>query len=263
MTRQRICTIILGLVCSAGLLSAQSASVKQPKPKSQKELDAIRAIFNAPDADSRLVACNELLTKFADTEFKVTALQVAAMTYQQKGDLDNMIIYAERTLEADPVNYASMLMIAMALAQRTREFDLDKEEKLGRAEKLARQSLELIPKSVKPRPDLTDEQWEGVKKDFESQAHEALGLSAMVRKKPDLAAEELKKAVDASTNPDPATLTRLGSVYNQLGKHDDAIAALDRALADPAAAPVVRKLATEEKIRANQAKAKAAEPPKP
>lgn len=119
------------LACSVGLLAA--VALAQPKPKSQKEVDAIMAMQNAQDADSRIKAAQALITKFADTEFKPFALYVIASSYQQKGDAENAIVWAEKTLEVDKTNFMCMNMIATGLAQKTREFDLDKEDKLGRA----------------------------------------------------------------------------------------------------------------------------------
>ena len=206
---------------------------KQPQPKSKAEAEAVMAIFNAPDIDTRIKAIEALLTKFADTEFKVVALQVAAATYQQKNDFENMVVYAERTLEADPTNYAAMLMLATGIAQRTREFDLDREEKLARVEKYARGAQEALKTAVKPNPNLTDEQWEGAKKDFDAQAHEALALGAMARKKYDVAIAEFKTALEVGSSPDPATMVRLGAVYNMAAQHDNAIAILDKVMAQP------------------------------
>lgn len=255
---------IVGLACAATVVCAQEAPVaKQPKPKSQKEVEAVMAMFNAPDADARIKAANELVTKFADTEFKEIALLMAAMSYQQKGDAENMIIYAERTLEANPQNYQSMLMIAEALAQRTRENDLDREEKLGRSEKLAHGAIEAMNKAPKARPDITDEQWAGAKKDFIAQAHQALGMAAMARKKYDVAITEFKTAVEGATQPDPATMVRLGAVYNLAGKHDEAIAVLDKVMAAPDLHPTIKQFAQAEKVRAIQAKAGGAKPAPP
>lgn len=249
---------ILGLLCAA-LLFAQTPA-KQPQVKSQKEGEAVMAIFNAADPDARIAAVEALLTKYADTEFKAIALQVAAASAQQKNDFEKMVIYAERTLEADPKNYSAMLMLASGIAQRTREFDLDREEKLGRSEKYAKSAQEALKTAAKPRPDLPDDQWEGAKKDYEAQAHEALGLIAMVRKKYDVAITEFKAAVEVTPQPDPATMVRLGSVYNLTGKPDDAIAILDKALAMPEIHPQVKQFAQAEKNRAVQAKTTAAKP---
>ena len=125
MNKNIIAALLLGVVGAAGLF-AQKAP---PKPKSQKEVDALMAIQNATTPDARIAAVDALLTNFADTDFKVMALQTAAMSAQQKGDFEKMVVYAERTLEADPNSYGAMLMLATGFSAKTREFDLDKEEK--------------------------------------------------------------------------------------------------------------------------------------
>jgi len=242
--------------------SAQPVA-KQPQPKSKAEAEAVMAIFNAPDIDTRIKAVEELLTKFADSEFKVVALQVAAATYQQKNDFENMVIYSERTLEADRGNYAAMLMLAAGIAQRTREFDLDREEKLARVEKYARGAQEALKTAVKPNPNLTDDQWEAAKKDFDAQAHEALALGAMARKKYDVAIAEFKTALEVGSSPDPATMVRLGAVYNMAAQYDNAVALLDKVMAQADVHPQIKQFAQAERARAFQAKgaAKPAAPP--
>ena len=247
------------LVLTAGLVLAQKPA-KQPKPKSQKEVDAINAIFNATEPDARIAAAESLLAKFADTEFKAVALQIAAASAQQKNDFEKMVIYSERTIEADPQNYPAMLMLANGIAQKTREFDLDKEEKLQRAEKYARQSIELINVAVKPRPDITDEQWEAAKKDYLAQAHEALGLCAMVRKKYDVAATEFKTSTDLAPTPDQATLVRLAAAYNLSGKPDSAIPVLDKVMAMPDLNPQIKQVAQNEKVNAMKLKSGGVKP---
>jgi tetratricopeptide (TPR) repeat protein len=255
---------VVGLACAASLLLGQAGAVaKQPKPKSKNEVDAVMAMFNAQDPDARIAAANQLVLKFADTEFKELAMLMTALSYQQKNDAENMILYGERTLEANPQNYQAMLMIAEALAQRTRENDLDREEKLVRSEKLARGAMEAIDKAPKPRADITDEQWTGAKKDFSAQAHQALGMGAMVRKKYDVAITELKLATEVGTAPDPATMVRLGAVYNLAGKPDEAIAVLDKVMAMPDLHATIRQFAQAERVRAIQAKGGGAKPAAP
>ena len=236
---------------------------KQPQPKSKAEQEAVMAIFNAQEPDARIAAAEALLQKFADTEFKSIALQVAAMSAQQKNDFEKMVIYAERTLEADPKNYSAMLMLASGLGQRTREFDLDKEEKLTRAEKYATSAMELIKTAPKPRPDLTDEQWEAAKKDFAAQAYESLGLTALVRKKYDVAATNFKAAVDIGVQADAATMVRLASAYNHLGKSDEAVAVLDKINTLPDLNPQIKAAAQAERNIAVKAKAGGAKPTAP
>lgn len=240
------------LAISAGL--AVATILAQPKPKSQKEVDAIMAMQNAPDPDSRIKAGQELITKFADTEFKPFAMYVIASSYQQKGDLENAIIWAERTLELDKTNFMSMNMIASGLAQKTREFDLDKDEKLARAEKMAKAAIEAVKTATKPNPQVTDEQWEAIKKDYTAESYQALGLVANVRKNYPEAVTNFKAAVEVSPQADPATLTRLAAAYNNTKQFDEAIAAADKALATPELHPSIKQFATAEKEKAVKAK---------
>lgn len=247
-------TLLAGLAAAA-LLTAQTANPKQPKPKSQKEVDAINAVFNATDADGRIAAVEELITKFADTEFKSTALYLATDAAAQKNDVAKLLIYGDRTLQADPQHFGAMLTMARALAQTTREFDLDKEEKLTRADKLAGDALALVPKAVKPRPDIPDDQWEMVKKDFQAQGYEVKGMVAQARKNYNGAIEALKTAHDMQPQKDPSTMVRLAAAYADAGKHDEAIALCDQINAMPDVPPVVKQLAGQTKLKAATAKA--------
>ncbi len=236
----------MAVMLSSGLVLAQ----KQPKPKSQKEVDAIMAMQNAPDPDSRIKAAKELITKFADTEFKPFALQIIVQSYQQKGDVENIIVSAEQLLDSDPKSYTAQLAIAGTLAQKTREFDLDKEEKLTRAEKMAIGAIESLKVAPKVNLQVTDEQWEGFKKDQMSEAYQAMGMIAMVRKKYDVAITNYKQSVDVATTPDPATAVRLAAAYNVAGKPAEAIAVLDKVLATANLHPAIKQFADQEKARA-------------
>ena len=100
--------------------AALAQAPKQPTPKSQKEVEALMAIQNAPDPDARIKAAEELLTKFRDTEFKEFALQMETLSHQQKNDFENMLIAGERTLEVNPDNVVVLLALATAIPQRTR-----------------------------------------------------------------------------------------------------------------------------------------------
>jgi tetratricopeptide (TPR) repeat protein len=273
MHRRAVVFLVVALAAAAVLWAQQPKAApaaqaappsqpvaKQPQVKSKAEAEALMAVFNAQDADTRLKAVDTLLTKFKDTEFKAVALQVAAVSCQQKNDFENMVVYAERTLEADPQSYQAMLMLASGLAQRTREFDLDREEKLARVEKYVASAQDVLKTALKPNPNLTDEQWEAAKKDFDAQGHEALGLAAMARKKYDVTIAEFKTALEVASSPDPATMVRLGAVYNLAGKYDEAIALLDKLMAQTDVHPQIKQFAQAERARAFQLKSASAKP---
>jgi tetratricopeptide (TPR) repeat protein len=236
-----------------GLLAAGSLLMGQ-KPKSPKERDAVQAVFSAQTPDQKITAVDDLLTKFKDTEFKAIALNAAAEAYQEKGDSANAIVYGNRALEADPKSFQAMLLVSRQLAQITKQFDLDKDEKLKRANKLANDAIVAVNAATKPNPQLSDDQWAGYTKDFIADGHETLGMIASVDKKWDTSVTEFKMAVDEAANPEPSAMIRLADAYNSVKKYDEAIALADKVLASPGIADVFKKAATEEKARAAKGK---------
>lgn len=249
------------MILSGALAAAMAVPglLAQPKPKSKGEFEALQALFKAQTPDERIAAAENVITKYADTEFKSIALFFEADSYQRKKDYENTVVYGERALEADPKNYQAMLLLAQEIAQHTKEFDLDREEKLAKVNKYAKGALEILKDAPKPNPSLTDEQWAGAKKDLSAQAHMAVGMGEMARKKLDVAEAEFKASLDVADKPDPANMVRLGVAYNQDGKYDEAIAQFDKVMATPDVNPTVRQFAQAERVRAIQRK----NPPKP
>ena len=241
-----------------GASPAQASGPKAPTPKSKAEQDAVNALFAAagapqPNPDATIAAAEALITKFADTDFKSIALYFEADAYQRKGDLDHMVIFAERTLDANPQYFQACLMLANYYATHTRENDLDREEKLGKAEKYANQAIEMMKTLPKPNPGITDDQWADVKKDSAAEGYNNIGLANLTRKKFDAAAAAFKSAVDTNSRPEPAYMVRLASALQLGGKHDEAIVWCDKVLAIPEVHPTIKNLATQ--IRAGSVKA--------
>jgi len=226
----------------------------QPKPPSAEELPALQAIVNATTVEARVAAADSFVKSFPKSEYRPFALTMAAEAYEMGGNITKAIIYYQQVLEVSPKDYNAMLMLAAETARTTREFDLDKEEKLAKAEKYANDGMALIPSATKPNPQLTDEQWEGLKKDDLARGHEALGLIAVARKKYDAAIGEFDTATKTATQVQPATFIRLGGTYTDAGKPDQAIAILDKVLAMPNLPDQIKQVATSERARAEKAK---------
>ena len=250
-----ILTGALALVAGVSSLMAQAAPPKPPAPKSKDELAAVQALFTATRTgpDAVIKAAEELITKFADTEFKDVALLSEAEAWQQKRDLDKAQVYAERALDANPKNFQASLLLAELLAQRTRENDLDKEEKLAKSEKYANDTIQILKEAPKPNPQLSDQQWQDAKKDLTAEAHNALGLAALTRKKYDVAIAEFKTAFEGTSQPEPAFQVREASALQLAGKNDESIAICDKVMANQQVLPQVRQVA--QAIRATAIKA--------
>jgi tetratricopeptide (TPR) repeat protein len=231
------------------------AAQKGPGVKSQAEGQAVQAMFTAMqsrDPDATIKAAEDLLSKYADSDFKEIALVMEATAYQQKGDSVKAQIFAERVLGVNPKNVQASLMLGELIAQGTRENDLDKEEKLNKAEKYLNDTIANAKTMEKPSPQIPDAQWEEQKKFVTAEAENDLGLAAMSRKKMDVAVADFKAAVDL--DPQPAYQVRLASALQSTGKNDEAIAIVDKLLADPQLHPQIKAVATQVKTAATAAK---------
>jgi tetratricopeptide (TPR) repeat protein len=237
--------IAIGAACLLG----------QGKKVSKGEADAYNAMVHAAqsgDNDATIKAADELTTKFADTQFKSVALLLEARAYQGKGDDDRAQVYAEQCIAVDPKNYQAPLLVGESIVQHTRENDLDKDEKLAKAEKDLNLAIENTKAAEKPNPNLTDAQWEEAKKFSTAEAQADLGRVFMLRKKYAEAIVPLQSAVEA--DPQPAYFVWLASSQQQSGKNDDAIATCDKLLALPNLDPRFRQAATAVKLDAAKAK---------
>jgi tetratricopeptide (TPR) repeat protein len=249
---------------AAPAAAGQMPVTKAMKAQSKAELEAYNAMIAAiNDPDKTIAAAEDLLTKFADTEFKGIALNIEADAYQRKGDFNKMEIFADRVLEVNPQDSQALLMLAKHYATHTRENDLDREEKLGKAEKYATLLIEVAKTLPKPSAQISDEQWAAARKDTAAEAYNVIGQANLTRKKYDAAAAGFKSAVEAASAPEPAYMVRLALALQNGGKNDEAIIWCDKAIAVPNVHPQVKAVATQIKASAIRAAAKAPAAPPP
>jgi tetratricopeptide (TPR) repeat protein len=265
-----ILAIGAGVPCIMAQAPPPAQAAKAPAPKSKSELEALQALQAAGgDPDKSIAAAENLITKFADTDFKGIALYIEADAYQKKSTMpnttpadralftDRMLIFAERVLEASPQDFRAMLMLANYYAAHTRENDLDREEKLGKVEKYANQVIEMMKTAPKPNAQVTDAQWDEARKDSTAESYNYIGLANLTRKKYDVAAANFKSAVDANSQPEPAYMVREASALQAGGKNDEAIALCDKITAIPNVFPQIKNVAAAVRAAAVRAGGKA------
>ncbi|HEX5228777.1 MAG TPA: tetratricopeptide repeat protein [Bryobacteraceae bacterium] len=246
---QKIATI-------AGLVALSLGSSWAQKIKSQKEQQAILAVQVAKDADERIKAIENVLTNFADTEFKVTLLQMALQTEEQKNDYAQMVFYGERLLKADPKNTFALVTLASETARHTRENDLDKDEQLKKVDQWAKEGIEAAKTMPKMPATESDEDLDRDRKSMQAQAYVALGMADALKKNADAAVNDYKQSLAVEPAPNGATYVRLAQVYMNAGKLDDAEYTLDKALAIPNVPEQVKSIANTWKADIAKAKAK-------
>lgn len=240
------------VILPALLLAA--ASLFGQKAKSNKELEALQKVQQATTPAAQLQAIDDVLTNFADTEFKPVLLAMAVDSANRMNDYPKTVIWGERALAANPKDYNTEYTLAAAIVKNTREHDLDKDDKLKKAEQYCNDGLANVKTASKPRPDMSDAEWEAARKDQTGAFYTVLGLSADLKKNYPDAIEKYKLALSSAAHPDTPTVARLAKAYNGANQYDDAIAAADRAIAAPDATAVVKQVAQLEKDKAIKAK---------
>lgn len=211
----------------------QAAAKKLPAPKSQAEFDALQQLQKAitdPAAtpDAKILAAEEFLAKFPDTDFKYQMYMLEMQCYQDKNDAVNTLDAASKVLKDDPDNLMALVTAAQVVAMRTRDTDLDRDQKWKMGEDYARHAITLLNTMVKPEQ-LTEEQFQGTKNGGLAQAYGALGLIAVHRKQFGAAEEDFKKA--SELEKDPLYFWHLGRAYAQDGKYDLAREAYKQSIA--------------------------------
>ena len=208
-----------------------AASLWGQRAKSQKEYEALKAIETAYDPDSQIAAVHSLLTTFKNTEFKEWANFMAMNAFSKKNDFENMLLYGEQTLAINPDNAEVLTALAYAIPSRTKQFDLDKDEKLSKAEDFARRALRVIPTAEKPNSEVPDEDWLTVKKDLMSQSHDALGLVAFMREDFAAAQQSFEQSLQVASKPSALTFYHYANTLKQSGQTDKALEIADKSIA--------------------------------
>lgn len=260
-----ILTGILAMAAGIAGLAAQAQSGKapaQPQPKSQEELKAIQAMMLAQDPDSIIKAAENLLTKYADTQFKEAALSVESEAYRAKvpPDLIKAQVYAEQVLALNPANLQANMTIGEIITQSTPDRALDKDEKLAHAEKCLTTAQDTLKNMVKPNPQVSDKDWGDFQKETAAQIHNDFGTLASVRKNWDLAITEYQAAIAGSTQL--AYPARLAATYQQAGRSAEAIALCDKILATPDLNATIKNFVNNVKANATRAATPAPAPQK-
>jgi len=228
----------------------------QPKPKSQKEVEAlqkVQAASQANNADGELQAINNVLENFADTEYKPMLLQMGMEAANAKGDTAQMQVFGERLMQTDPNNIPARVLLAESIAQHTRENDLDKEQSLKKVDDYANKALELLKNQTATPSGVQEAQWPEYKKQLTSQAYDAMGQAADLRKKYPDSIQDFKSAIDAQPT-NTVAVARLSKAYYDAKQYDDAISTADKVLAIADAPPVVKGFAQQNKDAATKMK---------
>ena len=200
-----------------------------PLTSTYKEAMGYKTLEQTSDPDTKIRMAMEFAQTFPKSELLSYVFTQAAAAFQQKGDYLNAVKTGEKSVELDPDNVYSLLIVATAVSEPSVVSKAsDSAKALQEAQTDAQRALDLSPK-LAAWPSETPDQFAARKSGLESTAHAALGSVAMQQDKPDQAIEEFNKAIALSQPPKASLYFRLGEVYSNTGKKQEAIGAFSKA----------------------------------
>jgi tetratricopeptide (TPR) repeat protein len=197
---------------------------------SPAEALALQDIQNESDADHRVKMADEFEKKYPSSPLLSYVDTAAAKAYQEKGDLDNAVMAARKSLKSDPDNTFSLIILALVLPQPKELQGSSNEIKdhLQEAKADANKAIALLEK-LKQRPDESDSQFQDRRGALAADAHFALGMVASQQEQFEEALAEYRLAISSSSKPTFQYYYRMAEAYASVGQVPQAIDVLQKA----------------------------------
>ena len=205
--------------------SAQGAPAapgkRAPAAKTQPEFDAYKAAIQLTDPAAAEKAAQDFSAKFPDSELRVVLYKSAMQKYQ--ANADKMLEMAQKALAIDPDDPEALVTASQVLAEKTRDTDLDRDQKIAEAKKDAERALVTVDSDV-PTAGFPPEKIDQFKRFVRSEAYAILGTLASNAKNYAEAETNLRKSIEAFPEQvDPVAVLRLAIALDMQSKYPDAL----------------------------------------
>jgi tetratricopeptide (TPR) repeat protein len=235
---------------------AQTAPpAKHPlQAKTQPEFDAYKAATgNANDPAAMEKAADDFAAKFPDSELRAPLYKMAMQAYQNSNNSDKMMEMGRKILKIDGDDPAALIGVAQVLAERTRDTDLDKDQRYDEAKKMAERSLQTIDTDIIPPPGTPPDKLEAYKNMMRSWAYSILGTVAYDKEDYPTAETNFQKSIEVyASDPDPYVVLKLALALDKQKKYPEALAQANKAVSLTQDGTPAGKLARQEKDRLTQ-----------
>jgi len=234
---------------------ARNANAGGPQV-SAEEATAYNKLKSERDPDAMIKNAGDFAQKFPKSPLLTYAYAIEATAYQEKNDAVNVVKYGEKSLDLDPKNLVSLLLVSQILPQpqMLNVAEVEKEKRLSSAADYAQKALQEIDQIPKLSKE-SDAAYVKRRDQIAAGAYASLGMVHLERSRMALegsdmgelakAEQNYKVAIAKSDTPNPADYYRLGEVYALENKLSDGISAFSKA-GQLAAGTIIEKLADQQ-----------------
>jgi len=203
----------------------------QPQAKTQDEYKAYQEAAAKLDPLSLEQAANDFAAKYPTSELRSVLFQREMTMYQSSNNAEKTIEAGKKVIAIDPDNAAALVTVALVIANKTRDNDLDHDERMAEASKYANHALEAIDNGTGVPAGTAEDKIPMFKELVRSMAYSSLGTVEFNRKNYPQAETYLRKSVESSTlQPDPVTWLQLSLALDRENKYNDALQAANKCI---------------------------------
>ena len=215
----------------AGAKAAPAPGKRPPQAKTQPEFDAYNAAIANKDGPSLEKAADDFAAKYPDSELRVLLYKNVMRLYQNANNAEKTESSGRKILALDGDDPEALVMVAQVIAERTRDSDLDRDQRFDEAIKNAQKATSTVDTDLAVPPNTPQEKVDAYKAGLRSQSYSIIGT--IEYKKDNFAAAEsdLQKSIDAyPSDPDPVVVLRLALALDKQQKYAEALKVANRAV---------------------------------
>ena len=211
--------------------AATPAAKRPPQAKTQPEFDAYKAAAATTDPAALEKASEDFATKFPDSELRVLLYKNAMRLYQNSNNSDKTEAMGRKVLSFDGDDPEALVIVAEVIAERTRDSDIDKEQRFSEAASMAQKATQTIDTDVQVPPGTPQDKIDAYKGMMRSQAYSILGTIDFKKENYPAAEQNLQKSIDAyPSDPDKVVVLRLALTLDKEQKYPEALKVANRAV---------------------------------
>ena len=131
-----------GTASGAGFQLSTSQRKAPPAAKTAEEGAAYQAIDSTADLAAAEAAATDFEAKYPQSGLLSSIYQKLMYRYQQANNAEKTLAMGRKALQFDPDNPVVLVTVASVLAQRTKDTDLDRDQRMAETMKDAQHALD-------------------------------------------------------------------------------------------------------------------------
>jgi tetratricopeptide (TPR) repeat protein len=176
-------------------------------------------------------AADDFATKFPDSELRVLLYKNAMRAYQKADNAEKIEAMGRKVLACDPDDPEALVVVSEVIAERTRDTDIDRDQRFGEAIAMAEKALKTIDTDIGVPAGTPQDKIDAYKSGLRSQSYSIIGAIDYKKENYAAAQEDLQKAIDAyPSDPAPVDVLRLALALDKQQKYPEALKVADRAV---------------------------------